>query len=453
MNPASESRHLPPFLAIAASLVFVCGGLLLLTSTMPWSARPESGSDTKAAADADAPAEAPVSATIAFAPPSDVGLPPASDETAAADRNGATEAAAAQPPVPQQAAPEPASTLQSDPSQVSDDDIAAASDDDAVEAEAVDAVQANAANVAQIDETEAGAAVATTAESMSVSEAEPLTQEAVEPSAALDTARADPELAEGPAEAAPAAEDQTGALLAETQGPAEAAPAAKDQTGALLAETPPAAIAAETIAEDDSEAAPPSIAAVAARAEKAEASGPAQATSESVGGGSSREARAEVAAAVPPPPLPKRKPVIAPAVPAQTARNAEQPERASRPEAGKIVAQQAPAQPGAGPSRWLPMALAPADKPIATAPQRLSGAAYSSKVWSALARSKPRAGQSGSATVSFTIGWGGSLSGVRIARSSGNARIDQLALATVRSAAFPAPASGPASFTIRIDFH
>jgi protein TonB len=124
-------------------------------------------------------------------------------------------------------------------------------------------------------------------------------------------------------------------------------------------------------------------------------------------------------------------------------------------QAASAVAEQATGQPSSGPIAWLPMALAPADKPIAKQPvARLSGAAYSSKVWSALARHKPRAGQKGSATVTFTIGAGGALSGARIGKSSGNAKIDQLALATVRGAApFPPPPSGPASFSIRIDFH
>ena len=75
------------------------------------------------------------------------------------------------------------------------------------------------------------------------------------------------------------------------------------------------------------------------------------------------------------------------------------------------------------------------------------------KVWAALARHKPRAGQRGSTTVAFSIGENGALRGVRVGRSSGNSRIDQLALATVRNAApFPPPPAGAASYSIRIDF-
>ena len=40
MNPVSERRSLPSFFAVAASLVLVCGGIVLLTSTAPWTPRP-----------------------------------------------------------------------------------------------------------------------------------------------------------------------------------------------------------------------------------------------------------------------------------------------------------------------------------------------------------------------------------------------------------------------------
>jgi protein TonB len=53
----------------------------------------------------------------------------------------------------------------------------------------------------------------------------------------------------------------------------------------------------------------------------------------------------------------------------------------------------------------------------------------------------------------FSIGENGGLRGMRVGRSSGNTRLDQLALATVRNAApYPPPPSGVASYTIRIDF-
>jgi periplasmic protein TonB len=56
--------------------------------------------------------------------------------------------------------------------------------------------------------------------------------------------------------------------------------------------------------------------------------------------------------------------------------------------------------------------------------------------------------------VIFAIGDGGGLRFVRVGRSSGSQRLDQLALATVRNASpYPAPPGGAQSFTIRIDFH
>jgi protein TonB len=78
---------------------------------------------------------------------------------------------------------------------------------------------------------------------------------------------------------------------------------------------------------------------------------------------------------------------------------------------------------------------------------------YNSKVWSALARHKPRAGRHGSTSVTFGIGAKGELRFVRVSGSSGNRKIDQLALATVRNAApFPSPPNGAQSYTIRIRF-
>jgi protein TonB len=160
-------------------------------------------------------------------------------------------------------------------------------------------------------------------------------------------------------------------------------------------------------------------------------------------------------AAVPSPPLPKRKPAEIPPAPKSAARPVTPQAAPVTQDAAKPKPQQQEtAQSNSGSSVWRPMALAPADKPALKVPTaRPGGAAYASKVWAALSRHKPRAGQRGSATVVFSIGENGSLRGVRIGKSSGIARIDQLALQTVRSAApYPPPPTGPASYTIRIDF-
>ena len=170
-----------------------------------------------------------------------------------------------------------------------------------------------------------------------------------------------------------------------------------------------------------------------------------------------------------PPPMPRRKPEmpVPPSVaelpapeavetpPVKTATSAPAREKPATPV--QKPPKQATAQSGGGLfARWNPMALAPADQPPAPtkpATARPSSGAYASQVWSRLARHKPRAGQRGSASVSFTIGEMGALRGAQIARSSGNARIDQLALQTVRGATpFPAPPAGAVSYTIRIDF-
>jgi len=108
--------------------------------------------------------------------------------------------------------------------------------------------------------------------------------------------------------------------------------------------------------------------------------------------------------------------------------------------------------------RWKPMALAPANQPSLSQSQakKPDARGYSANIWSMLARKKPEAGQRGSTTVTFAIGPAGSLRFVRVAQSSGNARLDQLALATVRAAApFPPPPvfkDRTAAYTIRINF-
>ena len=445
MNPVSESRFLPSFLAIAASLVLVCGGLLLLTQTAPWMSRGDSGGEARAPLAADDAFEAAAPREITFAPSASAERQAATGVTEETDRGDTAQVAEAQPSVPQQAAPEPVQTVVSEPSPAQAEDTLAASD---------------VTDVTEVDEAVASASEAIAAESMSVSDAEPISEYTAETSAVPETAPVN-----------------TGAVEAPVVAEASSAPS--DQIGELLAEPAPEPVAAETISEDSGGAAGTA----------------AEPNSDEITRGEALPAAPAVTAGAPlplpppPPPSPKRKPEIAAKTPAQAPRNAERPERPARAEtpkqvqakpvatqqapkqvqakpavtqqppkqaqAASAVAEQATGQPSSGPIAWLPMALAPADKPIAKQPAaRLSGAAYSSKVWAALARNKPRAGQRGSATVTFTIGAGGALSGARIGKSSGNAKIDQLALATVRGAApFPPPPSGPASFSIRIDFH
>jgi protein TonB len=85
--------------------------------------------------------------------------------------------------------------------------------------------------------------------------------------------------------------------------------------------------------------------------------------------------------------------------------------------------------------------------------QSPSASRYGERVWAALARHKPKAVQRGSTTVTFKIGASGALGYVRVDQSSGNARLDQLALQTVQdSAPFPLPPNGASSYMIRIHF-
>lgn len=148
-------------------------------------------------------------------------------------------------------------------------------------------------------------------------------------------------------------------------------------------------------------------------------------------------------------PLPARKPeLVANLKTAKAA--AKQVASATEAEAQEAATESKP--------RWTPMALAPADKDAVgkpkVAPKRVDAGSYTAKIWSALARHKPRAGKAGSAAVTFSIGPAGGIRSVKISGSSGDSQLDQMALQTVRNAApFPPPPDpASASYTIRIYF-
>jgi protein TonB len=268
-----------------------------------------------------------------------------------------------------------------------------------------------------------------------ITEAEPIEAETIISKSTVErdgivTPEDVPEIPALPETAATESADLETPVAAETTAPAT------DQIGQLIAGSPTRLVSTQTIREDTGDI-PDRPVEVSAAPSGSTDSADAAASSETT------------AAVTPRAPTPKRESPAA----QQTARStpASKPAERKQKQARPAVAHQEQARNGLG--FRLPMGLAPA-KPV-TAPAskpRLSGAAYSRQVWAALARSKPRAGQKGSATVVFSIGAGGSVGSARIARSSGNSRIDQLALSTVRRAAFPAPPSGRASFSIRIDF-
>lgn len=77
---------------------------------------------------------------------------------------------------------------------------------------------------------------------------------------------------------------------------------------------------------------------------------------------------------------------------------------------------------------------------------------YPGQVMRRIQRAKRRANVRGTAIVRFSIAASGALAGVSIARSSGSAKLDGIALAQVRRAApfAPPPAGAKRSFTVRI---
>jgi protein TonB len=417
-KPMTENRFFRSLCTLTASAVLVGGSLILLTSTAPWMPRPqveiELSTPDSAPLVAQPSIEFPRVAMDADQVRTNVPDEAEADPTITASTDDASPAA------------EPETTQTSDASPTDAGDAAAALgtplDTDADDASPEDVAPESMA-VAEAETADASPKN-TAPEGMAVTEA------ASEPDGAPSE-----EAAPEPVSAPPAAPEPSRAE--------QKAEDASDQIGDLLAGLPPRAIASDA-----------SGAATEQVAELLAATPPAPPPVEDV-------AHPEPVAAVPPPPLPKRKPASEPvaaqeavaALPAPQVKPAKP--GAPKPAQRQELARQEPTSSQAkGP--WRPMGLAPADKPVPTQvpTARPSGAAYSSSVWSALGRHKPRAGQRGSATVVFAIGGNGALRGLKIGRSSGNARIDQLALATVRSAApFPPPPSGSASYTIRIDFH
>ena len=387
----TENRFFRSLLTVTASSVLVGGSLILLTSTAPWTPAPQAESEPST----------PDSPQVAAGP--SIEFPRPSTELDQA-RTSFPDEAEADPTTTSSTGDEPIST---EPEATRSSDTPSAEDGDVV-----------AALGTPLDaETEDAGPDDVGTEGMVVADAAPEPDSAANDEAAPDAVSA--------LQAAPEIS------LAEAN-----TTEASDQIGDLLAGLPP-----RVVARDASGAATGQVAELLA------ATPPAPAPI--------------VAAAAPPPPLPARKPEGAPEAAQEAVAALPKPQdKPATPEAAKAaprqeVARQEPTQPQSkGP--WRPMGLAPADKPVpAQVPTaRPSGAAYASSVWSALARHKPRAGQRGSTTVVFAIGGNGALRGLKVGRSSGNARIDQLALATVRSAApFAAPPSGSASYTIRIDFH
>jgi periplasmic protein TonB len=105
------------------------------------------------------------------------------------------------------------------------------------------------------------------------------------------------------------------------------------------------------------------------------------------------------------------------------------------------------------PPESVPQLLGKTQKAAALPTKDPNGDVYRAAVHAALARHKPRAVERGRTTVTFAIGASGAPGNVRVGQSSGNVRLDQVALQMVRDAApFPPPPNGASSYTIRIDF-
>jgi periplasmic protein TonB len=102
---------------------------------------------------------------------------------------------------------------------------------------------------------------------------------------------------------------------------------------------------------------------------------------------------------------------------------------------------------------------APASHSPRTAPAAASPGAvreYARYVSQALARSRPRgSGAFGTVRIRLVIAQGGGLASVAIMKSSGNRRLDRMALAAVQSAALPLPPTGMTTdqLTYEVPYH
>jgi protein TonB len=417
----SENRFLQSFFAVSASAVLVSGTLLLLSSTAPWNP-PQLAENDPSTPDASG-GFSDATASIDIALPQ---APLASDQGDTADgteSDMAGEAGAEAPDVP--ALPEASSPAVE----------AVAALGTSLSPESADvSLDGNGADAPITAEAEAASDMGGNATSAEIAVAVPLAEVA---DLRRDTAT-----------------DQIAAVL--TALPprlitSDKSEAAATEVAAALAGEPPAPPPPPV--SDVTEAATETVATALAASPPAPAPIPVDAPA-------AAPKLAEVVG--PPPPLPHRKPAVPQPEPQAVVRPVQPQAAPTKQELAKQditppkqdASPQGTEQPRSGSGPWQAMALAPADKPVLKVPTaRPNNAAYGSQVWAALARHKPRAGVRGSATVVFSIGENGGLRGVQVGRSSGNQRIDQLALQTVRGAApYPPPPAGFATYTIRIDF-
>jgi len=452
----SENRFLQSFSALLASAILVCGTHLLLIASQP-AFEPQ-----------PAEVELPVSA------PS---LAPASENSVEITTESASEAPLDRQAAPETTAPEPvrapssreitASLPQSLPTPTAPfvgDQTSLGADDAAPTGPATSEAAPDTASAETTSAEPQLPANASVPEQHAVAEIAEEQQHAVSPPVEEQHASTTPSDIASHAPAAQQASVET--VAAPTSEPITRAGADDNASAAIVAAAEVAASPSPAGADDNASAAIVAAAEVAASPSPMdEAKSPALTASVDSAMPQAIASAAAVAAAQPAPnltaavasqspqsesvPLPTPKPT--PVADGKTAKPAPKPQAPAAEPEDQAATEQKP--------RWAAMALAPADKDTVAKPKLSpkrteSAGGYNSKIWSALARHKPKTGKSGSASVTFAIGPGGGLKSVRVSGSSGDSQLDQMALATVRNAApFPPPPNpASASYTIRIYF-